>query len=205
MPDAAAPTLATWIVVPLLGGLIGYVTNWLAVKMIFRPIRPVRVLGVRVQGLLGKRQQDLARSIGRVVGGHLVQHEDIVQAMRGLDLERLLHDVVEPALASRVDQLRALPLIGGFLTAERVASLRQSLLSGILEHRAAIEQRVEAAIESGLDVAGLVTTKVAAFPVEKLEALVLEVARRELRAIEVLGGVLGVLIGLGQVLVLRFL
>jgi uncharacterized membrane protein YheB (UPF0754 family) len=96
-------------------------------------------------------------------------------------------------------------LIGGFLTTERVASLRQSLLAGILEHRAAIEQRLEAAIESGLDVAALVTTKVAAFPVEKLEALVLEVARRELRAIEVLGGVLGVLIGLGQVLVLRFL
>jgi uncharacterized membrane protein YheB (UPF0754 family) len=54
--------------------------------MIFRPIRPVRVLGIRVQGLLGKRQGDLARSIGRVVGGHLVQHEDIVKALRGLDL-----------------------------------------------------------------------------------------------------------------------
>ena len=205
MPDPAAPTLATWIVVPLIGGVIGYVTNWLAVKMIFRPIRPVRVLGIRVQGLLGKRQADLARSIGRVVGGHLVQHEDIVRAMRGLDLERMLHEVVEPAMAAKIDQLRALPLIGGFLTAERVASLRQSLLAGILEHRPVIEQRLEAAIESGLDVAALVTTKVAAFPVEKLEALVLEVSRRELRAIEILGGVLGVLIGVGQVLVIRFL
>ena len=205
MPDPAAPTLATWIVVPLIGGVIGYVTNWLAVKMIFRPIRPVRVLGIRVLGLLGKRQADLARSIGRVVGGHLVQHEDIVRAMRGLDLERMLHEVVEPAMAAKIDQLRALPLIGGFLTAERVASLRQSLLAGILEHRPVIEQRLEAAIESGLDVAALVTTKVAAFPVEKLEALVLEVSRRELRAIEILGGVLGVLICVGQVLVIRFL
>ena len=40
---------------------------------------------------------------------------------------------------------------------------------------------------------------------EREEALVLEVSRRELRAIEVLGGVLGVLIGVGQVLVIQFL
>jgi uncharacterized membrane protein YheB (UPF0754 family) len=45
----------------------------------------------------------------------------------------------------------------------------------------------------------LVEEKVGAFAIEKLEALILEVANRELRAIVVLGGVLGVLIGLAQV------
>jgi uncharacterized membrane protein YheB (UPF0754 family) len=44
----------------------------------------------------------------------------------------------------------------------------------------------------------LVETKVAAFEVEKLEAIILEVASRELVAITWLGGVLGVLIGFGQ-------
>ena len=45
----------------------------------------------------------------------------------------------------------------------------------------------------------LVEAKVATFAVEKIEALVLEVAGRELQAIVVLGGVLGALIGLLQV------
>ena len=58
------PAVTTWIAVPLLGGVIGYVTNRIAVKMIFRPIRPVSVLGLRVQGLIGHRQHELAESIG---------------------------------------------------------------------------------------------------------------------------------------------
>ena len=49
----------TWIGVPLLGGVIGYVTNRIAVKMIFRPIKPVSVLGIKVQGLIGRRQREL--------------------------------------------------------------------------------------------------------------------------------------------------
>ena len=58
---------------------------------------------------------------------------------------------------------------------------------------------VEKGLSKGLDVPTLVEKKVAAFSVAKLETLILEVASRELRAIEVLGGVLGVLIGLAQV------
>ncbi|MCC6671606.1 MAG: DUF445 family protein [Planctomycetes bacterium] len=196
------PSLATWITLPLVGALIGYATNWLAVKMIFRPIRPVRVLGVRVQGLMGKRQGDLARSIGKVVGGHLVGHDDVVRSFAKVDFDRLLGDVLERGMAPKVQELRSLPLIGGFLTEERVAGLKASLVQGILQHKELVLERLETAVEEGLDVRALVAEKVAAFPVEKLESLVLEVASRELRAIEVLGGVLGGLIGLGQVFLL---
>jgi uncharacterized membrane protein YheB (UPF0754 family) len=67
----AAPDLWTWITIPAVGGFIGWSTNWLAVKMIFRPLRERRFLGIRVQGLVGRRQKELAAAIGRVVGNHL--------------------------------------------------------------------------------------------------------------------------------------
>lgn len=195
-------TLTTWIAVPLLGGLIGYLTNRIAVKMIFRPIRPVNVLGIKVQGLIGRRQAELARSIGDVVGDHLVQHEDIVRGFQNVDLQVMLSDVIEKGLAPKVEQLRNLPLIGGFLTAERIADLRAAIVKGVLEHEDLILERLEQAIEQGIDVQKLVREKVEAFPVERLEKLVLKVASRELRAIEVLGGVLGLVIGVVQVLVI---
>jgi uncharacterized membrane protein YheB (UPF0754 family) len=72
----------------------------------------------------------------------------------------------------------------------------------VVEQRGSLVLEVEKALEEGLDVQAIVERKVAAFPVERLEALVLEVAARELRWIEVLGGVLGLLIGLLQVAVL---
>jgi uncharacterized membrane protein YheB (UPF0754 family) len=202
MPQA--PDLWTWITIPAIGGLIGWVTNWLAVKMIFRPIRPISILGVRVQGLVGRRQQDLAKAIGRVVGNHLVEHKDVVRAMNKLDFAGILNGVLDRGLAPKIQELRGLPLIGGFLTEERVGDLRASIVQGIMNHKETVLDQIEQGLEKGLDVPQLVETKVAAFAVERLEALILEVASRELRAIEVLGGVLGVLIGGLQVAFLWF-
>ncbi len=192
----------TWIVVPLLGGLIGYVTNRLAVKMIFRPIKPINILGLRVQGVIGRRQAELAKSIGRVVGDHLIHHDDIMEGLKGVDIGPLIAKAVDTGLDSKIDKLRSLPLIGAFLTPDRIDELKQAIVTGVMSEKEAIFETMEGAIESNLHIEDLVRDKVSAFSVERLETLVLEVASRELRMIELLGGVLGVLIGVGQVLVI---
>jgi uncharacterized membrane protein YheB (UPF0754 family) len=194
-----APDLWTWITIPAIGGVIGWSTNWLAVKMIFRPIAPRRILFFKVQGLVGRRQRDLAKAIGKVVGNHLVEHRDVLKALNQLDFQGILAGVLDQGLGPKIEELRGLPLIGGFLTEQRVRDLRNSIVDGIMKHKEAVLDEVERGLAKGLDVPHLVEQKVAAFAVEKLEALILEVASRELRAIEVLGGVLGVLIGLVQV------
>lgn len=194
-----APDLWTWITIPAIGGLIGWSTNWLAVKMIFRPVKPRRFLFFRVQGLVGRRQQDLAKAIGRVVGNHLVEHKDVVKSLNKLDFAGILASVLDKGLGPKIQELRGLPLIGGFLTEERVRDIRNSIIDGIMKHKEAVLDEVERGLAKGLDVPGLVEKKVAGFAIEKLEAMILEVASRELRAIEVLGGLLGVLIGLAQV------
>ena len=196
---------ATWIAIPLISAVIGYVTNLIAVRMIFRPIEPVDVLGVRVQGLMGRRQKELAESIGRVVGSHLISHEDIARSFAGLDFERLIGGVLGSALEPKIAELRALPLVGSFLTDARIADLQKSVVASIAKDREALLAKIEAALDEGLDVQAIVTEKVAAFPVERLEELVLEVANRELRAIEWLGGLLGLLIGILQVVLIGVL
>lgn len=195
----AAPDLWTWLLIPAIGGLIGWSTNLLAVKMIFRPVRPWSLLGLRVQGLVPRRQQELARAIGRVVGEHLVEHRDVVKALSTLDFAAILAKVLDRGLGPKIQELRALPLIGGFLTEARVAELRDAIVKGVLAHKDTLLDEIERAVAAGLDVRSLVEDKVAGFSTARLEALILEVARRELRAIEVLGGVLGVAIGLLQV------
>ena len=70
-----------------------------------------------------------------------------------------------------------------------------------MEHKEEVLDEVERGLSKGLNVPELVERKVGAFPVQRLEELILEVASRELRAIVVLGFVLCVLIGGLQVLV----
>lgn len=193
----------TWIAVPLLGAAIGYLTNRLAVRMIFRPLRPVNVLGLRVQGLVAKRQDELAASIGRVVGDHLLGHDDIIRGFRSVNLEEIVSGALDRGIERKVGSLRALPLVGALLTDERIADLRDSMLRSILKDKDALFERFEEALEKNLDVSELVREKISAFSVERLETLVLEVASRELRTIEILGGVLGLLIGVVQALLLH--
>ncbi len=193
------PDLWTWITIPAIGGVIGWSTNQLAVKMIFRPVKPFRLLGLRIQGLVPRRQQDLARAIGKVVGDHLVEHEDVVRALERLDFAGILGKVLDRGLGPKIQELRSLPLIGGFLTEERIDEIKRSIADSILKHKQAVLDEVERGLAEGLDVQRLVEEKVAGFAVLRLERLILDVAARELRAIVVLGGVLGVLIGLAQV------
>ena len=64
-----------WILPPLLGAIIGYVTNRIAIKMLFRPLNPKRLLGVRVPltpGVIPRNRFDLARTIGHMVSEQLL-------------------------------------------------------------------------------------------------------------------------------------
>ena len=194
-----APDIWTWITIPAIGGLIGWMTNWLAVKMIFRPVKPRRILFFRIQGLVPRRQQELAKAIGNVVGNHLVEHKDVVKSLNKLDFGGILGRVLDTGLGPKIQELRSLPLIGGFLTEERIADIKKSITDSIMDHRESVLDEVEKGLSKGLNVPKLVEEKVASFEMLKLEKLILEVANRELRAIVVLGGVLGILIGLMQV------
>ena len=193
------PDLWTWITIPAIGALIGLCTNWLAVKMIFRPLQPRGLPGLRLHGLVPRRQQDLAKAIGDVVGNHLIEHKDVVRGLNNLDFGGIFQEVLDRGLGPKVEELRSLPLIGGFLTEERVGEIKQTIVEGVMVHKEAVLDHVEKGLAKGLDVPRIVEEKVTAFSVLELEALILRVARRELKSIVRLGGVIGLCIGLCQV------
>ena len=70
---------------PLLGAIIGYVTNALAIKMLFRPLTEKRILGIRIPltpGIIPRQRSELARSIGRMVSTKLLTEEVVVLRLR---------------------------------------------------------------------------------------------------------------------------
>ena len=71
---------------PLVGLLIGYATNWLAIQMLFHP----RVKRFGYQGLLPRRQADIARDLGRVIGEELVKVETLLDPIKDIDLREHL-------------------------------------------------------------------------------------------------------------------
>lgn len=69
---------------PLIGSVIGYFTNYIAVKMLFKPLRPVYIGKKQLPftpGLIPKRKDQLAEAVGRAVSEKLLTGEDLAQAL----------------------------------------------------------------------------------------------------------------------------
>ncbi len=69
---------------PLVGAFIGYLTNKIAIKMLFRPLRPWFVFGIRIPmtpGVIPSKRHLLAQNIGSMVGEHLLTNKEIGTAV----------------------------------------------------------------------------------------------------------------------------
>jgi uncharacterized membrane protein YheB (UPF0754 family) len=192
-----------WVwLTPFVGAFIGWLTNYVAIKMLFRPREPKRLFGLSLQGVMPKRQHDLALKIGEVVERELLKSEDILNAIDTEELRGHLATVIE----SRIDRfLREKLFRGDFLyskvlSREAVQRAKRAFITELVnlfpvEVDAAIKQLVEK-----VDIRKIVATRVEQFEFEQLEAVVYRVASTELNWVVYLGGVLGFIIGLLQVL-----
>lgn len=192
-------TLLIYLSIPIISGLIGWLTNWLAVRMIFRPRRAVRILGFEIIGLIPKRRSDLARKIGETVEQELLSHRDIEQAVNN----PAFHSEIGRVLRVKIDEfmlkyLGSNPLIAMFLTGEVASSIKEALVSEIEKMIPQTLEMLLGKLEDRLDFKQIVQSKIEHFELEKLEAIIHSIAARELKAIEILGGVLGFAVGLVQ-------
>lgn len=80
-----------YIATPIIGAIIGYVTNWIAVKMLFRPRKEIRVFGKRLPftpGVIPRGQSRLARAVGNVVETQLLTPEYMGEKLLSKDSEK---------------------------------------------------------------------------------------------------------------------
>ena len=197
--------MTAWVwMTPFVGALIGWLTNYLAIKMLFRPRQPKFILGLLLQGVIPRRQRDLALKIGEVVEEELVKSEDILNAIDTEELRGHLTVVIETRLDRflREKVFRGEFLYEKILSREAVQRVKRGLITELvnlfpLEVEAAIKQLVEK-----VNIRKIVADRVEQFDFDRLERIVYRVARTELFWVEISGGILGFLIGLLQVLFL---
>lgn len=82
----------------LIATIHGYGAAWLAVRMLFRPRKPFKLLGITLfpQGMIPRHRERLANAIGKAVGEELVSQETILEELVGKDfLRRKISDVVD--------------------------------------------------------------------------------------------------------------
>lgn len=172
--------MTAWVLPVAVGAVIGYATNWLAIKMLFWPRREYRFLDVHVPftpGLFVKRRADFTRSISLIVEARFATVDDLVAAF---------FRAQEQGLISKfVDDMGPLFKVGWNIYCARMRPGDfkkdcEKLMSKIREKNV---------------VAETMENKLNAMDMAEIEKLVLEISARELSAITWLGAVLGAVIG----------
>ena len=193
-----------WLTLPVTGGLIGWATNRVAIWALFRPIRPWRVpgLGWTVQGLLPRRQADLARALAEAVERDLLTAADVRDHLRQLPLDRAAADavarMVREAVLARLPA--ALPRSWALRLADRIG---EEARLEVIRRFPELAEGLLAAAGDGLRLGPIVERKLLELDPAGVEALVVRLAGRELRFVEWSGAVLGFLVGLVQALLVR--
>jgi uncharacterized membrane protein YheB (UPF0754 family) len=117
-----------WWILPLCGLLVGYGTNWLALKLIFQPIEPKRILGIKFQGLFIKRQKEVAAEYANILANDILTFDRIFAAIiNGPTKDRfvkLIQDHTNQAIDDAVGMGKPMiKLIGGQNNYDRIKDI----------------------------------------------------------------------------------
>lgn len=107
--------LIPYLVPPLLGAFIGWITNVIAIRMLFRPLKPWHVFGVRLPmtpGVIPSKRHEFALNIGRMVGSQLLTSNDIGQALSEVTFKQELAVMIRKRVGDILNlELGTLPTV----------------------------------------------------------------------------------------------
>jgi uncharacterized membrane protein YheB (UPF0754 family) len=193
----------SWIfLIPIISAFIGWFTNWIAIKMLFHPKEPKKILGITFQGIFPKRQRQFAEKLGILVSTELISFSEIEEKITNPEnIKKLL-----PLVEGRIDDFlrtrlsEAFPIISMFIGETTIGQLKGVFLKELESMFPDLIKSYMKNIESQLDLQKIVTEKVYGFSSDKMEMILNQIMSKEFRFVEVIGGVLGLIIGIFQVI-----
>jgi uncharacterized membrane protein YheB (UPF0754 family) len=195
------------ILIILIGSLIGWITNFFAIKMLFRPHREVNILGFKIQGLIPKRRKEIAESIAETIDAELISMKDITSTLDSIEIEDEINKIVDTVVDTKLKKeiIAKFPMAGLFLNGSLMDKIKAIVKEAIEENKNEFVGIVVNKLEESVDIKKMVVEKMEGFSLDYLEKMTFKIAKNELRHIEVVGAVLGALIGAMQFGVSYFL
>lgn len=191
------------LIIPVISAFIGWVTNWVAIKMLFHPREPKKILGITFHGIFPKRQQIFAEKLGKLVSAEFLSFDDIEQKISNPDnlqkIMPLIEEHMDDFLRHRLKD--EMPVISMFIGDKTITNMKGMFMKEIQSLLPVVMKKYASNLKEELDLEQIVTQKVAAFSSDKLEEVLYQIMSKEFRFVEIIGAVIGFIIGALQVLI----
>ena len=176
-----------------IGAMIGWITNYVAIKMLFRPYREINFGLFKIQGLIPKRKHEIAISIADTVQKELISLKDVTSTLDGEELETRMGNMIDKILDEKLEgELnKKFPMLAMFMSEDMLKKIKNMIKTSILENKDTIIEMFSNYLEEKVSFRDIIITNVDGFSLEKLEDITYSLAKKELKHIEVVGAILG--------------
>lgn len=182
---------------PLIAALIGWLLNSLAVTLLFRPYKPVKLGFITLQGLFPKKQTQLANSIGTLVAQQF-SFDDIKSKMTDPEKIKKIIPLVETHLDSFLRERlpKAMPVLSMFIGDSIVNQIKTHLVAELDTLFPVLISQYLDNVEKDLHLEEIISQKIAGISAAQLETITRNLLGRELSRFKLLGAISGLLTGL---------
>ncbi len=190
--------LPFWWVLPIGGVIIGWVTNWLAIMMIFEPTFPHRFGPLKLHGLFLRRQPEVAEVYGEIIADDIVTAgnigEELLEGPRADRTRRMIEDAMRPAIDRSVGAAQtAVRMVVG---SKRYDAIREGLASEAVDYTITPLSDPDFNRRQAAKVRSLITDRMRELPYPDFAELLRSGMKEDEWLLLLHGGVLGFFAGL---------
>ena len=194
-----------WWLMPLVGGIVGLGTNYLALQMIFRPMEPRSYPSdrwglVTYQGMFPSRQPEIAKDYGTITAREILTPQNLLRIITEGEAGTRIARLVLEKTNERIEAAR--PMVNMLaqteVTDEQLDAVKAMVIQRVGQAAPEIQPEIEAYIEKQLQVGELVESKLKEMPKPEFERLLRGIFEQDEWILIAIGGALGAGVGLLQ-------
>jgi uncharacterized membrane protein YheB (UPF0754 family) len=189
-----------WWTLPIQGVIVGYLTNWIALEMIFRPFYETNYIFFKYQGIFLKRQAAVAEAYSKFVAAKILNSRNILEEIvYGRAADEVFALIKKAVIRSfeNTSQL-AHPIITVTMGSEKYLEIREEIVKRMSEVAPKSIERIEKYVEEAIDIEETMASRMKALPPEEFESILRSAFQEDELLLILIGAVLGAMVGLGQ-------
>lgn len=189
-----------WWVLPAGGLVVGYATNWIAIKIIFEPKQPIKFLGLTIQGMFLKRQKEVSEVYSDIIEKKLINAKNITDiVLNGSGSEQLL-ELIELHVNDAIERYVAMaqPYFALGVGSEKYYRMKELAVQQIFDSSDKYLQYAHEYADGALKVGDDLCARMQELSPEEFEGVLRPAYQADEWKLIVVGAILGMLAGFMQ-------
>lgn len=194
------------LIMPIFGFSTGWVTDYVALNMLFRPREEKRILGIKVHGLFQRRRDEVGAKYGDLIAREILTPKNLLEGMlTGPKSDKLLA-IVQKEVQRTIDEQSGLvkPLVVLAVGGRRYQELKESAVTKVINTVPETAESMFAYTENALDIRNTIASKMGDLSSEQFENIIRPAFKEDEKTAIAVGAVLGGVIGEVQAMLLIY-